>query len=273
MIDIIRINLKYKKSLSRLSVEEKAYILDWIFAFANWDDIEIQDTSAGDILELINNENELMFNMATKWKKWWQLWGKYWKLWWRPKKTTLKDVENPPRDIKENPPRFEKKTPKVKESNIKESNIKEYKVKDKVKKDFNVLFNLYKKWDEWKSKRNYLELLKKMSAEEIELKTRIYKFNSKDVEYKYTKNLENILDFDFINSIRIDENILLTIWEEATMMWRVIKNAWDLLFPDIKYDKQLYKEKIEELDKKFNLNILEKLTEWNRNWIEKILVR
>lgn len=147
------------------------------------------------------------------------------------------------------------------------------KVKTKVKKYFNVLFNLYKKWDEWKSKRNYLELLKKMSAEEIEIKTRIYKFNSKDVEYKYTKNLENILDFDFINSIRIDENILLTIWEEATMMWRVIKNAWDLLFPDIKYDKQLYKEKIEELDKKFNLNILEKLTEWNRNWIEKILVR
>lgn len=106
MIDIIRINAKYKKALSRLTEKEKAYILDWIFSFANDEFFEIKDSSAWDLLELINWENELMCIKAI----------------WKTKYNENK-AKNPMVEPMVWPMVWPMESAKVKESNIKESKV------------------------------------------------------------------------------------------------------------------------------------------------------
>jgi len=127
MIEIIRINSKYRKSLSRLSDKWKAYVLDWIFSLANWIDFEITDTNEWDLLELIHWENDKMNKMSIIGKKNWYKWGKHWYKWWRS--SNKPPVVTPPG----NPPCSEKITPKIKENKVKENKIKEGKVKEKTK--------------------------------------------------------------------------------------------------------------------------------------------
>jgi len=114
MIEIIRIGNKFKKPISRLDNNDKAYILDWIFCLALGEKYEIKDTVAGDLLELIQYENAKMSEKADKWKS-------GWKLWWRPKKT-----------LRDNPMGKPLGKPKEKEKEKEKDKDKE-KVKEKVK--------------------------------------------------------------------------------------------------------------------------------------------
>ncbi len=99
MIEIIRINSKYWKSLSRLSDKWKAYVLDWIFSLANWIDFEITDTNEWDLLELIHWENEKMCIKAL----------------WRAKYEESKQARPMVKPMV---------SPKVKESKVKEDKVK-----------------------------------------------------------------------------------------------------------------------------------------------------
>lgn len=116
MIEILRIGLKYKKPISRLSIEDKAYILDWLFNLSNDENYEIRDDSIWDLLFLIQKENENMSHKAEIWKGWWKYWklgAEYWKLGWRP-------INNPPKGEINNPP---KEPPKEKEKEKEKDNL------------------------------------------------------------------------------------------------------------------------------------------------------
>ena len=108
MIEIIRINSKYKKSISRLSMEEKAYVLEWIFTLSNWEDFEITDSAGWDVLELIHLENEKMCIKAI----------------WKAKYDELTIGQTIGVDHRSKP----LVNTKVKESNIKEVKVKESKI-------------------------------------------------------------------------------------------------------------------------------------------------
>lgn len=70
-IEIIRLSTKFEKSISRLSNDEKAYILSGLFSLSIWREFEIRDDTVWDLLSLIHFENKKMSEKAIskKWKK------------------------------------------------------------------------------------------------------------------------------------------------------------------------------------------------------------
>ena len=103
MIDILRVPIRYKKWLDRLSNEDKGYVFWTLLSMCEWEVPELREDYIGDMVSLIFRDCNMINDKAEVGKQSWHLWWEYGKLWGRPKKPPQGVNVKPPTPFSHNP--------------------------------------------------------------------------------------------------------------------------------------------------------------------------